>query len=149
MAALICHTAQLKSRNRTTKRILIILVLAAVLFGIVAWPVYSGVKERAALRDTLHRAKTIALACKMYAADHSGKYPEHLADLVPSYLPDSRFIVIPSRDGKRHLDFEYFGGSDTDPPQGLLLRVPPDRPDGAEILVYSDTSAEIRTKRNR
>ncbi len=41
-------------------------------------------------RQAVTEAKQIAIACKLYASDHEGRYPAKLEDLVPEYLPDRK-----------------------------------------------------------
>src|SRR5437868_10040965 len=89
----------------TLIELLVVIAIIAVLASI-ALPVFSSVQERGAQTKDLANAKQIALACKLYAADHDGKYPDKdgtvdppvaltassnsnqaFALLVPQYLP--------------------------------------------------------------
>jgi hypothetical protein len=83
------------------------------------------------------------IACKLYAADHAGRYPESLQQLVPSYIPDAQLIAFPSRDGSRQLEYDYFGGTETDPPDAVLIRIPPEQPGGSAVIVHADISGAI------
>ena len=59
----------------TLIELLVVISIIAVLAGI-ALPVYSTVQERGAQTKDLSNAKQIALACKLYAADNDGKFPD-------------------------------------------------------------------------
>src|SRR5205814_58866 len=108
------------------------------------WLIYAEIlRPRRVISDRLHRAKTIALACKLYAADHGGRFPDRVEDLLPAYIPDRKWLTFPSADGKRQLSYEYFGGHDTDPPDAVLIRVAPERPGGSSIVVRADQSGAI------
>ena len=138
----------MKTSTSTRKTISKGFCVAALLFCLAWLLLVSVIRPRAVLRDGLHRAKSIGLACKLYAGDHGGSYPSSLQQLVPSYIPDAQFIAIPSRDGSRQLDFEYFGGTDTAPPESVLIRIPPEQPDGSAVIGYSDMSGTIQPTSN-
>ena len=59
----------------TLIELLVVIAIIAVLASI-ALPVFSSVQERGAQTKDLSNAKQIALACKLYAADNEGKYPD-------------------------------------------------------------------------
>lgn len=69
---------------------------------------------------SLSHAKQIALACKLYAVDYKGKFPETLWDLLPDYLPDIAVFRSPLAPTENPLDYEYYGG--TDDPAKILVR---------------------------
>jgi prepilin-type N-terminal cleavage/methylation domain-containing protein len=98
----------------TLIELLVVISIIAVLAGI-ALPVYSTVQERGAQTKDLSNAKQIALACKLYAADNDGKFPdkdgqaadppvtaltatstsnEAFACLVPNYLPSEKLFYL-------------------------------------------------------
>lgn len=129
----------------TTQKTLAKVLCAAALLFCLAWVLAAVViHPRMVLRDRLHRAMSIGVACKLYAVDHAGKYPETLSELVPSYLPDAKFLAFPSRDGSHALDYEYFGGTDRDPPDAVLLRIPREQPGGPAVIVHADLSGKIQ-----
>jgi prepilin-type N-terminal cleavage/methylation domain-containing protein len=98
----------------TLIELLVVISIIAVLAGI-ALPVYSTVQERGAQTKDLSNAKQIALACKLYAADNDGKFPDKdgqgaeppvtaltssstsnqaFACLVPNYLPSEKLFYL-------------------------------------------------------
>jgi prepilin-type N-terminal cleavage/methylation domain-containing protein len=98
----------------TLIELLVVISIIAVLAGI-ALPVYSTVQERGAQTKDLSNAKQIALACKLYAADNEGKFPDRdgqaadppvtplttasssnqaFACLVPNYLPSEKLFYL-------------------------------------------------------
>jgi prepilin-type N-terminal cleavage/methylation domain-containing protein len=98
----------------TLIELLVVISIIAVLAGI-ALPVYSTVQERGAQTKDLSNGKQIALACKLYAADNDGKFPDkdgQAADppvaplttsstsnaafscLVPNYLPSEKIFYL-------------------------------------------------------
>ena len=98
----------------TLIELLVVISIIAVLAGI-ALPVYTTVQERGAQTKDLSNAKQIALACKLYAADNDGKFPDkdgHTADppttaltsgstsnsafacLIPNYLPSEKLFYL-------------------------------------------------------
>jgi prepilin-type N-terminal cleavage/methylation domain-containing protein len=96
----------------TLIELLVVISIIAVLAGI-ALPVYTTVQERGAQTKDLSNAKQIALACKLYAADNDGKYPDKdgtvdppvaltnssksnqaFAILIPNYLPSEKLFYL-------------------------------------------------------
>ena len=98
----------------TLIELLVVISIIAVLAGI-ALPVYTTVQERGAQTKDLSNAKQIGLACKLYAADNDGKFPDKdgqaadppttaltssstsnaaFACLVPNYLPSEKLFYL-------------------------------------------------------
>jgi prepilin-type N-terminal cleavage/methylation domain-containing protein len=98
----------------TLIELLVVIAIIAVLASI-ALPVFSTVQERGSQTKDLSNAKQIALACKLYAADNDGKYPDKdgtsaadpqppitasdtsnkaFALLVPNYLPAEKLFYL-------------------------------------------------------
>lgn len=98
----------------TLIELLVVISIIAVLAGI-ALPVYTTVQERGAQTKDLSNAKQIGLACKLYAADNDGKFPDKdgqaadppvtaltassksnqaFASLVPNYLPSEKLFYL-------------------------------------------------------
>jgi len=110
--------ALLMKRNSSTAftliELLVVISIIAVLAGI-ALPVYTTVQERGAQTKDLSNAKQLGLACKLYAADNDGKFPDKdgqaadppvtplsttstsnaaFACLVPNYLPSEKLFYL-------------------------------------------------------
>jgi prepilin-type N-terminal cleavage/methylation domain-containing protein len=67
------------SQAFTLIELLVVISIIAILAGI-ALPVFSGVQERGQQTKALSNAKQIALACKLYAQDHDGRFPTKALD---------------------------------------------------------------------
>ncbi len=92
-----------------------------------------GALESAETRAAMAEAKQVAIACKLYASDHEGRYPARLEELVPEYLPDKKLIG----------GYDCLGGTDTEAANTLLLRSKSLTKDGRRIVVRSDTTVEL------
>ena len=98
----------------TLIELLVVISIIAVLASI-ALPVFTQVQERGAQTKDLSNAKQISLACKLFAADNDGKYPDKdgeaadppvtaltatstsnqaFACLVPNYLPAEKLFYL-------------------------------------------------------
>jgi type II secretory pathway pseudopilin PulG len=115
----------------------------AVLAGI-ALPVFSSVQDRAAATKCLSNAQQIALSCRLYASDHDGNYPQTLEQLVPDYLPDNHIFTCPITKDATTVGYEYFGGTDTDPPNKVLLTSKATTRDHKRVVVYVDSSGILK-----
>ena len=88
----------------TLIELLVVITIIAVL-AIIALPVYAGVMRRAAQAKDLANGRQIALALRLYSADHGGIFPSYtlqngqpsttavsdsntaFAQLIPAYMP--------------------------------------------------------------
>jgi prepilin-type N-terminal cleavage/methylation domain-containing protein len=99
----------------TLIELLVVIAIIAVLAS-AALPVYTTVQERGQQTKDLSNAKQIALACKLFAGDHDGKFPyqngqvdpatditapgtgstsnEIFASLVPAYIPTEKIFYL-------------------------------------------------------
>jgi prepilin-type N-terminal cleavage/methylation domain-containing protein len=95
----------------TLIELLVVISIIAVLASI-ALPVFTSVQERGFQTKDLSNAKQIGLACKLYAGDHDGTFPDKdghagdppvgvpttsnqvLAGLVPNYLPTEKLFYL-------------------------------------------------------
>ncbi|MDQ3118295.1 MAG: type II secretion system GspH family protein, partial [Verrucomicrobiota bacterium] len=66
----------------TLIELLVVISIIALLAGI-ALPVFSQVPERGAQTKDLSNAKQIGLACKLYATDNDGKFPDMNGQVDP------------------------------------------------------------------
>lgn len=106
---------------------------------------YSQSKYNAKLLGTcLNNARQIAIACRLFASDHSGSFPEHVRRLMPDYLSDAGIFACPFSAHREPIGYEYFGGKDSDPPKKLLLRANYASPDGRRVEAFVDGTAESK-----
>jgi len=132
-------------KKQAAQRIKVVVLSAVAVLSFGSWLVFTVLLPRKVLGERLHQAMSVVCVCKLYAADHRGKYPEHLADLIPEYLPDDTFLKFSTHDGSRQLTLEYFGGAETDPPDTVLIRVSAEPPGGPVVIVHSDASGVIQS----
>jgi prepilin-type N-terminal cleavage/methylation domain-containing protein len=96
----------------TLIELLVVISIIAILAGI-ALPAFSAVQTKGAQTKALSNAKQIGMACKLFAADFNGNYPNYtnigartlatsadasnavLQTLMPDYLPDKAIFAIP------------------------------------------------------
>ena len=113
------------------------IVMLWLVFGLVL-PFFHWVDTEGRPRDTIVKAKQIGLACKMYAEDNDGNFPKNLDQLVPAYLQDRQLFVCPLDDARAPMGYEYFGGTENDDPNKVLLQSKATTPDGRRMVVYVD-----------
>ena len=95
----------------TLIELLVVISIIAILAGI-ALPVFGNVKTRGDQTKALSNAKQIGLACKVYAVDNNGNFPNYtdvaaktpatssstsnqiLQTLLPDYLPEKSIFAI-------------------------------------------------------
>ena len=108
--------------------------------------VIKAVKAKQLAVKCLSNARQIALGCKLYASDNNGKFPDKLADLIPTYIQDEKLFVSPLSEKKEAMGYDYSGkgGTDSDAPKKVLLTSKDLTPDGKRIVVYFDGSGELK-----
>ena len=119
--------------NRTTVRKfanLQVSLLGLILAILLGWSVYFYIQAQAKNElirkikdngDSLARlalARNIMTACKLYAADHTRKYPMNLNMLVKESELDSNTPSSEKIKGAPDADYEYFGDRMTDSDSG-------------------------------
>jgi prepilin-type N-terminal cleavage/methylation domain-containing protein len=99
----------------TLIELLVVIAIIAILASI-ALPVFTSVQERGQQTKDLSNAKQIALACKLFAGDHDGRFPfqdgrndpatdvvppgtgttsnQVFASLVPAYVPTEKIFYL-------------------------------------------------------
>ncbi len=123
---------------------LILLPLIIALLAVIAFPVFASVQERAKEVKSMTNGKQIATACRLYAVDHKGAFPNKLEELVPEYLPDPKVLTCPLSDPSVPVGFEYYGGKDTDPGNNILLVSKGTSRSGKQrVVVNVDSSAHV------
>jgi prepilin-type N-terminal cleavage/methylation domain-containing protein len=118
LVALLNYMKTMKTTNKTPAftliELLVVISIIAVLASI-ALPVFTSVQERGFQTKDLSNAKQIALACKLYAGDHDGLFPnmdgqaadppvtaltsadtsnQAFACLIPAYLPTEKLFYL-------------------------------------------------------
>jgi hypothetical protein len=71
--------------------------------------------------NALDRGHRLAAACRSYAADHHGAFPDELGDLVPKYLGDMEALTCQFGPTETAVPFKYKGGHDSDPGNNVLF----------------------------
>ena len=132
----------------TLIELLVVISIIAILAGI-ALPVFGEVQTRGAQTKALANAKQVGLACKVFAQDYNGLYPNvtdletrtgtpqdanaALQVLLPDYIPDrSIFAIAKSEFSKNAIQGKNGGGDQTKLPAGYN--------EWAYVIGLSDTS---------
>lgn len=108
-------------------------LLAGFLFLVIAGLVVDHVVPRTLIYGQMtinaDHARQLGIACMAYAADHGGRFPVHLEELVPAYVPNPTNLRGIARDANDRevytFDWLYFGrGFTEDKPPAMLLASP-------------------------
>lgn len=125
----------------------VLLPLAAVPAALMAAGIANSASEGALTKGkashSLANAKQIALACKLYAGDHDGKFPPTLDDLLPTYLGTRTIFVSPFAPGEP-MGYTYTPGlTDNSPPDTVLLEDKHSVQEHQRVVVHVDCSGEV------
>ena len=126
---------------RETKRRIIVGLLLVVLLALSS-AVFGEIRSRREMAECLNREKSLGLACKIYATDHEGHFPNTLEDLVPRYLTARNIFVCPFFPDVK-MGYDYFGGTDMDNPANILIRSKMTFHGGHRAIVFVDCSGYI------
>jgi hypothetical protein len=74
--------------------------------------------------SALEHGYRVAAACRSYAANHKGAFPDQLDDLVPQYLSDPEALTSKFAPKEKAVQFQYNGGRDSDPGSKVLFYSP-------------------------
>ncbi|MEA3211118.1 MAG: hypothetical protein QOE70_4175 [Chthoniobacter sp.] len=129
------------------------LVVVVVLVGLFAWPAYGPGVPSVVFRN-LSYAKQLGLAAKLYAADHQGRYPVHLSEVMPDYLPADAWkkmlfepMMTSQTTAPARYDWIYFGAfTDENKPPRILIASPQAITDSGKsrrVVINGNISGEI------
>jgi hypothetical protein len=93
------------------------------------------------VNESVKKAKQMVVACKLYALDYNGRFPETLWDLVPDYLPTLADLKCPLSPEERY-GYDYFGGG-SDRPREITLRSKALTPAGERLEVFNNGETEL------
>ena len=122
-------------------------ILGAAFLVQIAISIYGRPSSPAFLTRSRAEGRSIFPALKMYAADHAGRYPRTLSELVPNYI--SHRIAYRDPVSRRSYDWMYIQGlNETSPANWIVLASPTDQPDEdpnklIRIVVRNVGDAEI------
>ena len=119
-------------------------VMPAAMAAGMALPAFGKVSAKGKASSSLLQAKQIAIACKMYAGDHDGKFPPTLDALVPAYLPERKVFVSPFAPDEP-MGYTYHPGlTEKSPSETVLVE---DRYSigvaGQRVTIHADTTGEV------
>jgi type II secretory pathway pseudopilin PulG len=121
------------------------LMVPLAILASIALPAMGEVSDRRERDNALSNARQIGTACRIYAGDHQGRFPVRLQELVPDYLPDPTILDCRYPDRKNPVPYDYFGGSENDPPRKVLIASPKVANKG-RVFVYVDGGGEAKSK---
>lgn len=109
----------------------------------VAPPIPAIQVQPAVPQYPVNAALQVFRACKAFAADHGGRYPETLEELVPFYLADQQLLASPLKPGEA-IGYFYYGGVETDSPTEPLLISKGMDELGRQIVIRKNGSLVLR-----
>ena len=108
----------------------------------IAFPAFSGVREKALMVKQMSDIRQVAYACRAYAADHNGDYPKMLPSLVTDGYLDSGELLAwkPDPSSEESLPLLYRPGlTDTAAADEALIAAP-QAIAGKRSVAYADSS---------
>lgn len=92
----------------------------------------------------INAALQVYRACKAFAADHGGRFPETLEELVPFYLADRQLLTSPLMP-EEEVGYFFYGGVETDAPSDPLLISKGGDELGRQIVIRKNGSLTLRS----
>jgi len=102
-----------------------IALLPIAILSALALPTFNSVQQRALMAKSMSNVKQIITGCKIYAADHEGKYPNDLTDLKKEdIISDAKVFQDPLLKNGSEIGYEYLGAGmkDSDAPDKVVLK---------------------------
>lgn len=110
-----------------------------------ALPVFAEAQVKGRLTSDLVKVKQMTLALNAYAADHGGKYPETLTELVKGKYADESLAEFNDPVSKQRIPWIYNNKIVESSPAGTLLIAVPASRKGSRAAAFKDLSARIVT----
>ena len=110
----------------------------------IALPVFGAIQAKSKQTQSLYNGHQIAIACRTYANDHNGAFPEALEELVPKYVATPKVFICPISGPSVPIGYEYYGGKVSDPESDILLvSKAVSRYGSRRVVVHVDSTAEV------
>jgi hypothetical protein len=127
----------------------IMAALFAMMIGTFALGMFGMMHEMTRPRATLpwsaaeaiSHANTLYIASRHYSADHAGRFPAALTDLVPKYLSGEDLSRATGR------GYTWFGGRDSDAPDHILFVSRETSPDGQRVVLRLNGAIKVEPYR--
>lgn len=103
-------------------------------------------KRGADRAKSLINARQIVMACKNYALNHDGKYPNALEELLKEGdITDDKILHDPMLQDDTLIGYEYFGAGmkDSDPPDKVLLMSKSADSSGKKVVARNDGNVKV------
>ncbi len=119
----------------------------SILAGI-ALPAFTKIKERGHDARVINDLKQLVIALKFYAADHDGKYPDQLSELVKDgVLDDETLLEYKNPETKQGQPWLYNKTlTDSSPGTSAVLAAPIKSKDGKRVVAFNDGSVRLVTE---
>jgi hypothetical protein len=121
-------------------------LVGAAIAAVIALPVFASVQTKGLETKALANAKSLGVACRLYAVDNDGKYPAKLEDLLPTYLGNNREVLICPFDPSDPIGYVYYGAgmkdSDNSETKVFIVSKSLSKSKG-RVVVYADTSGKV------
>ncbi len=110
----------------------------------------SKMAEKGQITKGISTARQLAIGIRLYAADHEGKYPATLEELVAAgtlekkILDDAEGFKPVSWQGTQGFDYHGAGMRDSDPPEKVLLTSRAWDTKNRRVVVTNDAGVELK-----
>ncbi|QIF00577.1 DUF4190 domain-containing protein [Roseimicrobium sp. ORNL1] len=123
-----------------------LLLVGIAIVASLAVPVFARIQEKGIVKKQMNDARQVHVACLIYAAENSGKYPATLEELVEKKMLDAALLdglddVKPTGwEGEKGFDYLGAGKNDTALGETPILVSRSEGKKGQRIVVHHDGS---------
>lgn len=121
------------------------LIVGVAMLAAIALPAFAMVRERGQQTQTVNHAKQIVLACKIYAQDHDGKFPDDLETLLKEGLITDDVLRDPLLHDDSQVGYVYDGAGrkETDQANSVIVRSKASDSRGRRVVARIDGSVDV------
>ncbi len=111
----------------------------------MAMPAYTQIQGNAKATKEINNVRQLILACRMYAADWDGAFPETLEDLYPDYLDVEEMLSFQDPNTGLPVPYTYNAGLTDTSFSKLVLIASPAMSDGKVVVGFVGGNVEAMT----
>ncbi|HSJ02816.1 MAG: DUF4190 domain-containing protein [Verrucomicrobium sp.] len=124
-----------------------LVLFAVAMLAALAVPTFSRIQERGNATKSISNVRQLITACRIYAADHEGKYPDNLEVLVKEEILEQQSLdsLLRCPLSKEYPGYDYYGAGkkeDEDPNTVIFLSKADLR--GKRIVGLNDSSVSLK-----